>query len=58
MRKLGDLAEISAMAISKYERNESMPSSGVRLALAKALGVRVEYIKESPFDFYRSGSLF
>ena len=43
MRKLGDLAEISAMAISKYERNESMPSSGVLLALAKALGVRVEY---------------
>jgi len=31
------------MAISKYERDEIVPSSGVLLALSKALGVRVEY---------------
>lgn len=42
-RKLAEMAGISAMAISKYERNESTPSSGVLLALAKSLGVRVEY---------------
>lgn len=43
MRTLAERANISAMAISKYERNESVPSSGVMLALAKALGVRTEY---------------
>ena len=43
LRALADMAEISAMAISKYERNESVPSSGVILSLAKALGVRTEY---------------
>jgi Zn-dependent peptidase ImmA (M78 family) len=31
------------MAISKYETGKSMPSSGVLLALAQALGVRTEY---------------
>ena len=31
------------MAISKYENGKSMPSSGVLLAVAKVLGVRVEY---------------
>lgn len=43
MRALAEKAGISAMAISKYERNESTPSSGVLLSLAKALGVRTEY---------------
>lgn len=43
MRELAAEAGISAMAISKYENDKSTPSSGVLLALAKALGVRVEY---------------
>lgn len=42
-RELADLAGISAMAISKYEREESTPSSGVLLELSKALGLRTEY---------------
>ncbi|MDH5546203.1 MAG: XRE family transcriptional regulator [Gammaproteobacteria bacterium] len=43
LRDLAELAEITAMAISKYERNESTPSSKVLLALSKALNVRTEY---------------
>ena len=35
---------VTAQAIGKYERNESMPSSGVLIALAGALGVSVEYL--------------
>lgn len=42
-RALAEKAGISAMAISKYENNQSTPSSGVLLALGKALGVRTEY---------------
>lgn len=43
LRGLADHAHISAMAVSKYENNKSVPSSGVLLALAEALNVRVEY---------------
>ena len=35
---------VTAQAISKYERDESMPSSGVLIALADALGVPVDYL--------------
>ena len=35
---------VTAQAIGKYERDESMPSSGVLIALAEALGVSVEYL--------------
>jgi Zn-dependent peptidase ImmA (M78 family)/DNA-binding XRE family transcriptional regulator len=42
-RQLADRAGVTAMAISKYETGKSTPSSGVLLALAKALGVRTEY---------------
>jgi Zn-dependent peptidase ImmA (M78 family)/DNA-binding XRE family transcriptional regulator len=42
-RDLGEKAGVSAMAISKYERGESTPSSRVLLEIAKALGVRVDY---------------
>ena len=35
---------VSAQAISKYERNESMPSSGVLIALADALDVSIDYL--------------
>ncbi len=43
MRALAEKANISAMAISKYESNKSTPSSRVLMSLANALGVRVEY---------------
>ncbi len=43
MRKLGGEAEISAMAISKYERDLDVPSSGVLLRLARVLGVAIDY---------------
>ena len=41
---LGDAAGVSRMAISKYERDEMDPSSSVLIALARALGVKVEYL--------------
>jgi len=47
LRALAEKAGISAMAISKYENNQSTPSSGVLLELAKALGVRTEYFFRS-----------
>ena len=37
---------VTAQAISKYERNESMPSVGVLARLADALGVAVDYLVE------------
>ena len=35
---------VTAQAISKYERDESMPGSGVLIALSDALGVPVDYL--------------
>ncbi len=35
---------VTAQAISKYERDESMPSSGVLIVLANVLGVSVDYL--------------
>lgn len=43
LRELAEKTGVSAMAISKYETGKSTPSSGVLLALSKALGVPVEY---------------
>ncbi len=43
MQALGDLANVSANMIKKYEHNSSMPSSGVLLKLAEALNVRTEF---------------
>lgn len=43
LRELADRADISAMAISKYERGVATPSSGVLIRLGKALDVPVEY---------------
>lgn len=43
MRKLADEIGISAMAISKYERDQDIPSSGVLLRLSKALQVKVDF---------------
>jgi len=42
-RGLAEKVGVSAQAISKYERNEDIPSSGVLLRLARALGVKTEY---------------
>ena len=35
---------VTAQAIGKYERNESMPGSGVLIALADALDISVDYL--------------
>ncbi len=43
LRELAEAAEISPMAISKYERGLDIPGSAVLIRLAKALGVRIEY---------------
>jgi Zn-dependent peptidase ImmA (M78 family)/DNA-binding XRE family transcriptional regulator len=42
-RDLAEAAEVSAMAISKYERDLDTPSSGVLIRLARALDVKTEY---------------
>jgi len=39
--------KVTAQAIGKYERGESTPSSGVLLALSKALGVSLAYLLDS-----------
>jgi len=44
LRNLAVKAEISPMAISKYERDLDMPSSGVLLRLALALGVSIDFL--------------
>ena len=38
---------VTAQAIGKYERGEDIPSSGVLLALAKALGVSLNYLLDT-----------
>lgn len=42
-RALAEAVGVSAMAISKYERQLDTPSSGVLLRLAQALNVKTEY---------------
>lgn len=44
LRNLAERAEISSMAISKYERDLDMPSSAVLLRLAQALGVSIDFL--------------
>ena len=46
LRGLSDRIDnrVTAQAIGKYERDESMPSSGVLIALADALNVSVNYL--------------
>ncbi|MEJ5349868.1 MAG: XRE family transcriptional regulator [Desulfosoma sp.] len=44
LRALAERVGVSAQAISKYERNEDMPGSGVLLRLSDALGVSIEYL--------------
>ncbi len=49
LRALADALEgkVSAQAIGKYERGEMTPSSGVLLALCKALEVSLSYLMDS-----------
>lgn len=46
-RAAAERVGVSAMAISKYERNETTPSSRVLMSLARAFGVQVEYFFRS-----------
>ena len=39
--------KVTAQAIGKYERGEDIPSSGVLIALTKALGVSMAYLMDS-----------
>ena len=50
LRELSDRMDnrVTAQAIGKYERDESMPSSGVLIALADALHVSVNYLVGDP----------
>ena len=50
LRGLSDRIDnrVSAQAIGKYERNESMPSSGVLIAIAEALRISVSYLTGDP----------
>lgn len=43
-RELAARSDLSAMAISKYERDLMVPSSRALLAIAKALGVGIEFL--------------
>lgn len=44
MHALASRAEVSAQAISKYERGLDIPSSAVLIRLAKAMGVSLEWL--------------
>lgn len=48
LRDLAQQVGLSAMAISKYERDQIRPSSETLLRLAKALAVRTEYFFRQP----------
>src|SRR5580698_10846162 len=39
--------KVTAQAIGKYERGEDIPSSGVLMALSKALGVTLSYLLDT-----------
>ena len=39
--------KVTAQAIGKYERGEDIPSSGVLMSLAEALGVSVSYLMDT-----------
>lgn len=43
MRELAEKAQISPMAISKYERGQDTPSSGVLLRLARSLNTSIDF---------------
>jgi Zn-dependent peptidase ImmA (M78 family)/transcriptional regulator with XRE-family HTH domain len=43
MRELAEMARISPMAVSKYERDQDTPSSGVLLRLAHSLDTSIDF---------------
>jgi Zn-dependent peptidase ImmA (M78 family)/DNA-binding XRE family transcriptional regulator len=43
LRKLANEVGVSAMAISKYERDQDVPGSGVLIRLSQALNVKTEF---------------
>ena len=49
LRGLSDAinGRVTAQAIGKYERGESIPSSGVLIALSRAMGVSVSYLMDT-----------
>lgn len=49
LRGLADALDgkVSAQAIGKYERDEMTPSSGILIALSKALGVSISYLMDT-----------
>ncbi len=47
-RRLAEMVGVSHNAISKYEKEEDIPSSGVLLRLAKALDVSLDYFFREP----------
>ncbi|MGH8576368.1 MAG: helix-turn-helix domain-containing protein [Gammaproteobacteria bacterium] len=49
LRGLADALDrkVTAQAIGKYERGEMLPSSGVLIALSKALGVSLSYLMDT-----------
>lgn len=48
LRELAQQVEVSAQALSKYERNEDIPSSGILIRLSRALNVPIEYLLRPP----------
>ena len=49
--------QVTAQAISKYERDESVPSSGVLISLAEALDVTTDYLASNTNIVFESVSL-
>jgi len=56
-QELGERAGVSRMSISKYERDINVPKSQVLIKLAKALGVKIEYLLR-PVEVRLSEPLF
>lgn len=48
LRRLADKVSVTAQAIGKYERDESMPSSRVLWEMAEALDVSIDYLMGDP----------
>lgn len=54
LRDLADKVTVTAVMLSKYERDDSVPSSEVLLSIAEALGVRTEYFfRQTRIDLER-----
>ena len=58
LRDLSAEADVSAMAISKYENGQDVPGSAVLIRLSRALGVRVEYLLRPATVAITAGPLY